>query len=71
MKCQNLGPVGKCCVRFVCLPKGEIDCKSLRNTSLIEELRFLEEGSVERLVLLTFASLPHCTEKGGVLGLGG
>lgn len=68
MKYQNLGPVGKCYVRFVCLSKGEIDCKSLRNTSLIEELRFLEEESVEGLVLLIFVSATLHRKGGGGVG---
>lgn len=60
------------------LYKVEIDSKSLRNTSLIEELYLLgKEASSIGLVLLIFASLSccllifaslsHCTEKGRVV----
>lgn len=53
------------------LYKVEIDSKSLRNTSLIEELYLLgKEASSIGLVLLIFASLSHCTEKGRVVTLG-
>ena len=49
----------------------EIDSNSLRNTSLIEELYLLgKEKSSIGLVLLIFASLSHCTEKGRVVTLG-
>lgn len=59
------------------LYKVEIDSKSLRNTSLIEELYLLgKEASSIGLVLLIFASLSccllifaslsHCTERDGL-----
>lgn len=45
--------VGKGWIRFVCLSKGEIDFKSLRNTNFTEELCFLgEEASARRAGLV-------------------